>query len=192
MKKIIKITALVLALICIGTSCAACGKSSATNEEMAITIQNSMIIKKYRKYYIEYEGTKTSNKQEFYAYEIFNPNGKSLSDTGKTINRPIDFQKDYKVSINQEERKIVINFHTQITRLWKEESCVFEICLPCKVKSTNKGIISDDKNVVILEYDLDNIKTRILTNAIGYAIYTNEEMWEEDGYAVIDEIIIKY
>ena len=189
MKKIIKIAALILALICIGTSFASCGENK---EKLANNIRNSMVMNTYRKYQ-GYSETKTSNFQTFDATEIFNPLGKSISEHGKTLNRPADFQKDYKVSINQEEKTVIINLHTQVQQYWKVESIVFEICLPCKVKSTSKGtILSDNENAIILEYSLTNIKARVLTNAIGYVVYENKEMWETDGYAVIDEIIIKY
>ena len=206
MKKISKITALILAILCVGTCCFSCGEnkneiqeeeeevSKESKEEMANKIRNSLTIKTHREYYsVLEEKMKSANPQEFNAAEIFNLNGKSISEFGKTIDRPADFQKDYKVSINQEERKIIINFHTQVQQFWKKENIIFEICLPYKVKSTNKGIISpDDNKVVILEYNLENIKTKILTNAIGMSIYPEVEMWEEDGCAVIEEIIIKY
>ena len=49
MKKIIKVAALILALICIGTSCASCGMKNNTffgksNEELAAKIKAAILI----------------------------------------------------------------------------------------------------------------------------------------------------
>lgn len=193
MKKIIKIAALILALLCIGTSFASCGESK---EELANNIRDSMVMNTYRKYQ-GIDEIKTSNFQIFGATEIFNPLGKSISEYGQTINRPVDFQKDYKVSIKQEEKKVIINLHTQVQQFWKVESIVFEIFLPCKVKSTNKGtILSDNKNAIILEYKLENIKAKVINYRNSFGMLINNTMEKDpieiDGYAVIDEIIIKY
>ena len=96
MKKIIKIAALILAMIFIGTCFTSCGDSK---EEMANKIHKKMkitISAKYKSYTDEY---KTNLLKEFNASEIFNPTGKNISDYGITLNRPSDFQKDYKVKL---------------------------------------------------------------------------------------------
>ena len=181
MKKIIKIAALILAMIFIGTCFTSCGDSK---EEMANKIHKKMkitISAKYKSYTDEY---KTNLLKEFNASEIFNPTGKNISDYGITLNRPSDFQKDYKVEINEEKRKITINLHTQVEALYnQDERRIIEINLPYKVKKTSNGKISSSGKTVIVEYKLENLKTTVLYNG-STQLY--------NGYAIIDEIIIKY
>ncbi|MBQ4135619.1 MAG: hypothetical protein IJD73_00950 [Clostridia bacterium] len=189
MKKIIKIAALILALLCIGTSLASCGES---NQEMADNIRANIKIK-YTYFSTDSTGKRNSEEIEsFGGPELFNPNGYSLTATlGKNPHRPENFAKDYAVILNGEKRELIIALYVCALGKGYDGNNQFKITLPYKIKEASYGEISDDKKTLTAEFLSENIKTvTMITQPATW--YSNEYTYEVENYYITQQIVIKY
>ena len=138
MKKIIKIAALILALLCIGTSFASCGQSK---EDLASEIKSGMTLKRET---IDYVTPVKVPVMTYTASELF---------AGKWVNNQVG---GFKVALNEIEKTITIEFVAVYHGLTVNNGkTVYTINLPVEIKSTSYGIISEDKKSVIAEYIYD-------------------------------------
>ena len=163
MKKIIKITALILALICIGTSCAACGKNQSSPEIQASGIQLT-------------ENPTLSDKEAADAIrqnilmvreniDLVNPenssSGKwaasSLFPINKLTGEPVDGGNTaFKVQLHESLRCFQLIFLNMYHRTMKNNGkTVITIHFPIEIKNTSYGVISEDRKSVIAEYYYD-------------------------------------
>ena len=189
MKKIIKIAALILALICIGMCFTSCGES---NQEMADNIRANMKIK-YIYFSTDSSGQRNNEEvKNFGGPELFNPNGHSLSGTlGTNPYRPENFAKDYEVILNDEKRELTVTLYLCARHSGYNGNNQFKIILPYKIKEASYGKISDDKKTLTAEFWAENIKT-VETITQPATWYSSEYTYEVEHYYITQQIIIKY
>ena len=205
MKKIIKITALVLALICIGTSCASCGKNkedelaysesqiiqTISNAEVATNIRGAFSID-YSYHYIDSQGGKQSKDiRHFAGPELLNPDGYNLMSNGTNPNKPENVSKDYLVTINAEAREVIVSLFGCGQSTGYDGINRFKIYIPVKIISTNYGAISATGYMVTAEFRTDDIKT-VETVTQPATWYSNEYTYEVEHYYITQQIVIKY
>ncbi|MBR2346071.1 MAG: hypothetical protein IKA68_00535 [Clostridia bacterium] len=148
MKKIIKIAALILALLCIGTSFASCGQSK---EDLANEIKNNIIVKFEQ---IDYVNAKQCTQTTYTASDIF-PGFYE----GTTIKKPTKISNKIVFNLNEESRTLTIDFQNAIHGLTVNDGkSVITITLPIEIKNTSYGTISEDKKSVTAEYIYDPSK----------------------------------
>ena len=205
MKKTIKIVALMLALICIGTSCAACGKNkedelaysesqiiqTISNAEVATNIRGAFSID-YSYHYIDSQGGKQSKDiRHFAGPELLNPDGYNLMSNGTNPNKPENVSKDYLVTINAEAREVIVSLFGCGQSTGYDGINRFKIYIPVKIISTSYGVISATGYSVIAEFLTENIKT-VETITQPATWYSNEYTYEVEHYYITQTIIIKY
>ena len=163
MKKIIKIVALGLALICIGTSCASCGKNQSSpgvqsneiqvtekqtlsNWELAYEIKTKIVISREN---VDYVNSENYSRKDWYADKIF-PKG----DLGQFI--PETEIPLFDTKVNDIERTFELKFFQMYHIFGKNNGkTVITIRFPIEIKNTTYGIVSEDKKSVIAEYHYD-------------------------------------
>ena len=205
MKKIIKIAALILALICIGTSFASCGKNekndsfysenqsaqTISNADLAANIRGALSID-YSYHYIDSQGAQQSKEiHKFAGPELLNPDGYSLMSNGTNPNKPENVSKDYLVTINAETREVIVSLFGCGRSTGYDGINRFKIYIPVKIISTSYGVISATGYSVIAEFLTENIKT-VETITQPATWYSNEYTYEVEHYYITQTIIIKY
>ena len=151
MKKIIKIAALILALLCIGTSFASCGMKNNTffgksNEELAAEIKSGMTLTISS---INHSNSIENGTVTYYSSDLFTTYYK-----GTTIEKPPKINQNYiHILLDEEDRTLTIDFRYRTHGYGLSTgTTIFTINLPVKIKSTSYGTISEDGNSVIAEY----------------------------------------
>ena len=203
MKKIIKITALILALICIGTSCAACGKhedstilsdtlistmpiQTISNAEMAENIRNKMKIKSTYIYTNSKGDIINLPIAELGGPELFNLKGSNLMLFKNNPNKPENASKDYDVTVNENEREIIVNLYGQGCSDGYNGNNRFEIIIPYEIKNANCGNISISRKTLTIDFLTENIQT--METTVDWDGY----VFENECYYITQKIIINY
>ena len=144
MKKIIKIAALILALICIGTSFASCGESK---EDLASEIKSSMTLTINT---INYSNDSSQNTSKTYdSSDLF----------GTDILYPRINAFYIYVLLNEKDRTLTIDFRDKPNGYEIPGKTVYTINLPVQIKSTSYGTISTDGYSVVAEYGWLEVRT---------------------------------
>ena len=146
MKKIIKITALILALICIGTSCSSCG-GKLSNEGAADEIINSISIVRES---IDYVNVNYQFTQTWYASDLF-PKDRWTGEQKYAHSLDIF---DVKLNIETRVFEIYLTFMGhKMDNIRNDGKTIITIKFPIEIVSTSYGTISEDRKSVIAEFE---------------------------------------